>query len=178
MAPTTIEAERRTLMKQVAPERQNQTRARSQQSHSVVTFRSNRVRSLKDQVSRAGRFLGRCSPQSCLTLRTRFDQIMGAEGARAMSWKQDLDALIESTMAFARDVQRQSIPDLPVAMRTAEQALADTSKPIPPSPMVWPASERDEIRQRVSNFKAHQEKMAREREDYYLQIRARMLAGR
>jgi hypothetical protein len=103
---------------------------------------------------------------------------MGAEGARAMNWKQDLDALIESTMAFARDVQRQSIPDLPVAMTTAEQALADTSKPIPPSPTVWPASERDEIRQRVNSFKAHQEKMAREREDYYLQMKARMLAGR
>ena len=80
-------------------------------------------------------------------------------------------------MAFARDVQ-QSIPDLPVAMRTAEQALADTSNPIPPTPTVWPASERDEIQQRVNNFKAHQEKLAREREDYYLQIKARMLASR
>jgi hypothetical protein len=95
-----------------------------------------------------------------------------------MNWKQELDALIESTMAFARDVQRQPIPDLPVAMRTAEQELADTSKPIPPTPAVWPASERDEIQQRVNDFKAHQEKLAREREDYYLQIRARMLASR
>jgi hypothetical protein len=95
-----------------------------------------------------------------------------------MNWKQELDALIESTMAFARDVQRHPIPDLPVAMRTAEQALADTSKPIPPTPTVWPTSERDEIQQRVNNFKAHQEKMAREREDYYLQIKARMLASR
>ena len=93
-----------------------------------------------------------------------------------MNWKQELDALIESTMAFARDVQRQS--DLPVAIRTAEQALADTSNPIPPTPTVWPASERDEIQQRVNNFKAHQEKLAREREDYYLQIKARMLASR
>ena len=97
-----------------------------------------------------------------------------------MNWKQELDALIESTMAFARDVQRQSIPDLPVAMRTAEQALADTSKPIPlPStfaPMTWAASERDEILQRVNNFKAHQQKVAREREDYYLQIKAKMTA--
>src|ERR1700737_3795809 len=99
-------------------------------------------------------------------------------GACVMNWKQELDALIESTMAFARDVQRQPIPDLPVAMRTAEQALADTSKPIPPTPAVCPASERDEIQQRVNNFKAHQEKLAREREDYYLQIRARMLASR
>ena len=93
-----------------------------------------------------------------------------------MDWKQELDALIESTMAFARDVQRRPIPDLPAAIRTAEQALADTSKPTPPTPTVRPASERDEIRQRVNNFKAHQEKMAREREDYYLQVKARMLA--
>jgi hypothetical protein len=95
-----------------------------------------------------------------------------------MNWKLELGALVESTMAFARDVERQPIPALPVALRTAEQALADTSKPIPlPStltPLTWPASERDEILQRVNNFKAHQQKVAREREDYYLQIKAKM----
>jgi hypothetical protein len=95
------------------------------------------------------------------------------------NWKQDLDALIESTMAFAKAVNPQSIPDLPVAMRTAEQAPPETPNPIPPipdiAPIVLPTSERDEIRQRVNNFKAHQEKMAREREDYYLQMRARMM---
>jgi hypothetical protein len=97
-----------------------------------------------------------------------------AEGVRMMNFHQELDALIESTMAFANDVkQRQRIPDLALALRAAEQALADTSKPMP---MIWPMSERDEIRQRVSNFKAHQEKLAREREDYYLQEKARMLA--
>ncbi len=41
-----------------------------------------------------------------------------------MNWKLELDALVESTMAFARDVERRSIPDLPVTVRTAEQALA------------------------------------------------------
>ena len=100
-----------------------------------------------------------------------------------MNLKQELDALIESTMAFASDVKRREpVPDLPVSLRMAEQALADTSKPIPApntiTPTDWPASERDEIRQRVSNFKAHQEKMTREREDYYLQVKARMLAPR
>jgi hypothetical protein len=93
-----------------------------------------------------------------------------------MNWKLELDALVESTIAFASDVERQRIPDLPVAVRTAEQALADTSKPIPLRVVITPASERDEIRQRVSNFKAHQEKMARQREDYYLQMKAKMLA--
>jgi hypothetical protein len=93
-----------------------------------------------------------------------------------MNWKLELDALVESTMAFARDVERRSIPDLPVTVRTAEQALADKSKPIPLPAAVAPASERDEIRQRVSDFKAHQEKMARQREDYYSQMKAKMLA--
>jgi hypothetical protein len=93
-----------------------------------------------------------------------------------MNWKLELDALVENTMAFARDVERQRIPDLPVAIRTAEQALAGTSKPIPLPPAITPASERDEIRQRVNNFKAHQQKVAREREDYYQQIKAKMTA--
>jgi hypothetical protein len=48
-----------------------------------------------------------------------------------MNLQQELDALIESTMAFVNDVKRRKpIPDLPVALRTAEQALADISKPI------------------------------------------------
>jgi len=98
-----------------------------------------------------------------------------------MNWMQDFNALIEHTMTFANQVeQRPSIPDLPVALRIAEQTLADTSKPIARhrtiTPTVSPMSEREEIRQRVSNFKAHQEKMARERDDYYLQVKARMLA--
>jgi hypothetical protein len=97
-----------------------------------------------------------------------------------MNLQQELDALIESTMAFANDLKRrQPIRETPGALRSAQQALADTSKPIPPpitiAPTVWPASERDEIRQRVSNFKAHQEKVTREREEYYLQVKARML---
>ena len=98
-----------------------------------------------------------------------------------MDWKLELDALIESTMAFVKDVKPQSISDLALVVRTAEQALADTSKPIPlpaaVAPMTWLTSERDEILQRVSNFRAHQEKMAREREDYYLQAKAKMLAA-
>src|SRR5476649_556207 len=87
-----------------------------------------------------------------------------------MDWKLELDALIESTMAFVKDFKPQS-----------EQSLADTSKPIPlPAAntlMPRPTSERDEILQRVSNFRAHQQKMALEREDYYLRTKAKMLAA-
>jgi hypothetical protein len=46
--------------------------------------------------------------------------------------------------------------------------------------MTVPPSERDEIKQRVANFKAHQQKMQAERENYYLQTmtRTRALAAR
>jgi hypothetical protein len=96
-----------------------------------------------------------------------------------MDWKLELDALIENTMALANHVKRKPIPDLAIAMKTAEQALAETPKPVAPpaniTPIVFPTSERDEIRQCVSKFRAHQEKMAREREDHYLKVKARMM---
>jgi hypothetical protein len=97
-----------------------------------------------------------------------------------MDWQRELDALVERTMAFAKDVKPKPISDLAPVVRTAEQALADTSKPIPlpaaNTPMTRPTSERDEILQRVNNFREHQKKIAREREDHYLQARAKMLA--
>ena len=92
-----------------------------------------------------------------------------------MDWKLELDALIENTMAFSNHVKRKPIPDLPIAMKTAEQAPQPVAAPANIPPIVLPTSERDEIRQRVSNFRAHQEKMAREREHHYLQVKARMM---
>jgi hypothetical protein len=98
---------------------------------------------------------------------------------RLMNWRQDLDTLIESSMAFAKDVRPQPISDPPIAMKIAEQALADTPIPVEPPvaivPIVWTTRERDEIQERVNNFRVHQEKIAREREDYYLQMKARMM---
>ena len=38
-----------------------------------------------------------------------------------------------------------------------------------------PVSERDEIQQRVANFKAHQERLARERENFAASLLNRML---
>src|SRR2546429_9775025 len=90
--------------------------------------------------------------ETYLTLNPPFGRLSGG-GALMMNLKQELDALIESTMAFVSDAKRpQPIPDLPVAVRAAEEALADTSKPVPSpttiTPTVWPGSEREEIRQR------------------------------
>ena len=98
-----------------------------------------------------------------------------------MNWKQDLEALIESTMAFAKDVRAQPLPDRPAAAIAAKQALADNPKPVIPAaafpPIASPTSERDEIRRRVNDFRAHQEKVTREREGYYFQMKARMMAS-
>ena len=83
--------------------------------------------------------------------------------------------------------------DLPV-LATLEAVLAEEPtvlSPLPeapsplPEPKTWPArlspmtlppSERDEIKQRLANFKAHQLKMQAEREDYYSQTMARTRA--
>jgi hypothetical protein len=56
-----------------------------------------------------------------------------------MNLKQELDALLESTMAFANDVKRrQPIPDLSGALRIAEQTLANPSKPLAPPAAIAP----------------------------------------
>ena len=78
------------------------------------------------------------------------------------NWKTDLDALVEETMAFTKGVRVQ----LPMPRAVVE-------------PNRLPAvnlnnSERDEIRQRVANFKAHQARLAREREDYAASLLERM----
>ena len=97
-----------------------------------------------------------------------------------MDWQREFDELIQRTMAFAKDVEPKPIPDLAVVVRMAELALAERSKPIPfqAAIMTRPKSERDEILQRVNNFRAHQKKIALEREDYYLQAKAKMQAIR
>jgi hypothetical protein len=60
--------------------------------------------------------------------------------------KTDPDALVQETMAIAKSVRVEP-----------------------------PVSERDEIRQRVANFKAHQERFIREREDFATSLLNRML---
>lgn len=93
----------------------------------------------------------------------------------------ELDALIESTMAFARDVNRHPIPERAGELKTIEQTFAPTPEAVEhrtPIPSVMlPMSERDQIRQRVNDFRAHQEKIKRERDDYYSQAKARMMAS-
>ena len=77
------------------------------------------------------------------------------------NWKADLDALVEEAMAFTKNIR-------------VEAAMPRTVVEPNRMPPVNLRSERDEIRQRVANFKAHQERFAREREDYAASLLERM----
>ena len=83
-----------------------------------------------------------------------------------LDWKVNLDTLIEETMAFAKSVRVE-----PMMPRTV---VAPNRGP----PVNWTGSEREEIARRVANFKAHQQRFMREREDYAASEFKRMLASR
>jgi len=78
------------------------------------------------------------------------------------NWKADLEALVEETMAFTKNIRVE--PPLP-------RTVVEPNR-MPPLNL---NSERDEIRQRVANFKAHQERFAREREHFAASQLKRML---
>jgi hypothetical protein len=78
-------------------------------------------------------------------------------------WKTELNALVEETTAFAKSLRVE--PPMPRAV----------VEPNRMPPVNLNNSERDEIRKRVANFKAHQERFAREREDFAASQLKRML---
>jgi hypothetical protein len=81
-------------------------------------------------------------------------------------WKADLDRLVEETMAFAKSIHIE--PTMP---RTIVEPNRTPS-------LNWRESEREEIGCRVANFKAHQQRFIREREDYAASELKRMQASR
>ena len=114
-------------------------------------------------------------------------------------WKTERDALINETMAFARSIRSQQ--PVPVQQFVSPQQISDdvperrqdltSTAPVCPNttfeeivggrrlePMKWKGPERDEIKQRIANFKAHQQRFNREREDYATSTLKRMQASR
>jgi hypothetical protein len=69
------------------------------------------------------------------------------------NWQADLDALVQETMRLTKSAGIE--PFIP-------RTVIEPQMP----PVNLNNSERDQIRQRVANFKAHQERFAREREDF------------
>jgi hypothetical protein len=81
-------------------------------------------------------------------------------------WKTELDALVKETMAVAKTLRAEP----PKPRTIVEPNLIPPVKGID--------SEREEIRQRVANFKAHQQRFITAREDYAESEWKRMLASR
>jgi hypothetical protein len=83
-----------------------------------------------------------------------------------LDWKADLDRLVEETMAFAKSVHVE--PGIP---RTVVEPNRTPS-------VNWAETERNEIGRHIANFKAHQQRFKREREDYAASELKRMLVRR
>jgi hypothetical protein len=90
-----------------------------------------------------------------------------------MTWQSELEAMIEETQALANAVQAK-IPKQIASAKLAEQPHAESSQPKQVEPTSWAASgsEREEIKRRVANFKVVQDRMQREREDYFVKTLA------
>jgi hypothetical protein len=84
-----------------------------------------------------------------------------------MTWQAELAALIEETMAHVKAVEGANVKPI-VPLKIIERAFVESPRPARLEPMAWSSagSERDEILRRVASFKAVQERMQREREDY------------
>ena len=71
-----------------------------------------------------------------------------------INWQAELDALMQETMRLTKSAGVEPL---------SPRAVIEPNRM---SPVNLNNSERDQIRQRVANFKAHQERFAREREDF------------
>jgi hypothetical protein len=81
-------------------------------------------------------------------------------------WKADLDALIDETMMLVKHTHVGPPPPRTIV------------EPNRMSSVNWMSSEREEIGQRVANFKAHQQRFMREREDFVASEWKRVLTSR
>ena len=80
-------------------------------------------------------------------------------------WKADRDALVNETMALAKGISHERLLPREMAERIGLK------------PMDWGGPEREEISRRVANFKAHQQRFIREREDHAASEWNRMLGS-
>ena len=83
-----------------------------------------------------------------------------------LDWKADLNKLVEETKTFANSVRVESI---------VPRTIVEPNR-VPP--VNWAGSEREEISRHIANFKAHQQRFKRDREDYAASEFKRMIASR
>ena len=117
-----------------------------------------------------------------------------------MKWISERDALIAQTMAFVQSVTGKkadfhpperptAAPDVPVGTVTVETVAVETlaveikPPPVPHAPpvMIPPARTsgdfRSEMQARIANFRKHQERFEREREEYCAETLTRLRAA-
>lgn len=84
-----------------------------------------------------------------------------------MTWQAELAALIEDTVAHVKAVEGANVKHV-VPLKIFECAIAESPRPTRLAPVTGSSagSEREEITRRIASFKAVQERMQREREDY------------
>ena len=95
-----------------------------------------------------------------------------------MQWKKDLESLVEQTRAMVRHTNPTGVVPAARAEMPLPEPVIESSPPSKSSPahhwatpeLTWDRPAREEIMQRVEGFRAHQEKLRREREDYYLEM--------
>ena len=114
------------------------------------------------------------------------------------NWRAERDALVSETMAFVEAVRSQrpvsteavvtprqlpfGVPEhsqqpAPTVSEHAQVVSDETAEQPRLEPMKWDGSAREEIRQRIATFKAHQQRFTREREDYALSTLLRVQGG-
>ncbi|UPJ56166.1 hypothetical protein [Bradyrhizobium sp. 192] len=113
-----------------------------------------------------------------------------------MTWIRERDALIAQTLAFVQSVTGGKDDVLQpdgttaattvaleiVAVEAAAVEIALTQAPVPPPPAPLPPSHpigdfRNEMQARIANFRKHQERFEREREEYCAETLTRLRAA-
>jgi hypothetical protein len=84
-----------------------------------------------------------------------------------MTWQAELATLIEETIAHVKAIEGASVRPV-VPLKIIGRAIAESPRPARLNPGVGTSagSEREEITRRVASFKAVQQRMQRERQDY------------
>jgi len=92
-----------------------------------------------------------------------------------MGWRDELDALVRETMSLAEKATVSTpMPRPSVPLSLIEEAFNEAAPPAPLRPLNLGGSERELAKKRVARFRKHQERVQREREEYYAQTMSRV----
>ena len=109
-------------------------------------------------------------------------------GEKKLVQPAQVDPIVANTTASGYDAKDEIVQAAPLVLATVESVLRheptlagllpeETKESLAKlPPLTLPLSEREEIKQRLANFRAHQLRMQAEREDYYLQTMTRTRA--